>query len=207
MSEIARRLNQCRKPSGETGKIVADDMNKRHFEVTGWGLDKIHIKEDFIIMDAGCGGGKTVNRLAGIVKKGKVIGIDYSEDCVQWSKQLNNKLIEEGRVEIYNSSVEKLPFKDNEFDMATAVETIYFWPNIVNSLKEIKRTLKPHGRFIVINEMYMDDKHKEEYKQYQEKMNVYTPDELKQIFLDAGYDNVEVGTKEDKNWMYCIGEA
>ncbi len=138
MSEIARRLNQCRKPSGETGKMVADDMNERHFAVTGWGLDKINIDENLRIIDTGCGGGRTVNRLASMSPKGKVIGIDYSKDCVKWSKEFNKQLIEEGRVEIYNASVEKLPFKDSEFDMATAVETIYFWPNIVESFKELK---------------------------------------------------------------------
>lgn len=207
MSEIARRLNQCRKPSGETGKMVAEDMNERHFAVTGWGLDKINVEENFKIIDAGCGGGRTVNRLSSMSQKGKVIGIDYSKDCVKWSKDFNKQLIEEGRVEIYNASVEKLPFKDNEFDMATAVETIYFWPNIVESFKEIKRILKSNGKFIVINEMYMDEKHKEEYSQYEDKMNVYTPEQLKQIFLDAGYSNIDLGVEEEKNWMYCIGEA
>ncbi|MBV4424999.1 class I SAM-dependent methyltransferase [Clostridium tyrobutyricum] len=207
MSEIARRLNQCRKPSGETGKMVADDMNERHFAVTGWGLDKINIDENLRIIDTGCGGGRTVNRLASMSPKGKVIGIDYSKDCVKWSKEFNKQLIEEGRVEIYNASVEKLPFKDSEFDMATAVETIYFWPNIVESFKEIKRILKPTGKFIVINEIYMDEKHREEYSQYEDKMNVYTPDELKQIFLDAGYSHIDLGVEEDKNWMYCIGKA
>lgn len=207
MSEMARRLEQCKKPSGELGKTVADDMNEKHFKLTGWGLGKIHIKEDFTILDAGCGGGKTINRLAKIAEKGKVIGIDYSKDCVEWSKEFNEELVKEGRVEVYNTSVEKLPFEDNKFDVVTAVETMYFWPNILESFKEIKRVLKSNGKFIVINEMYMDDKHMDEYEKYKDKMNIYTPDEVKQIFINAGYDDVELGTEEDKNWLYCVGRA
>lgn len=51
MSELSRRLNQCRKPTGEVGKFIASSMNKDHFEVTTWGLNKISIKQEDIILD------------------------------------------------------------------------------------------------------------------------------------------------------------
>lgn len=206
MSEIARKLNQCRKPSGMEGKTVADEMNHSHFELTGWGLDKIDIKENFTILDVGCGGGKTINRLAHSVKSGKVIGVDYSKDCVEWSKKFNSQLIKEGKVEVYNCSVEKLPFEDGRFDLITAVETIYFWPDLSSNLKEIKRVLKPSGKFIIINEMYMDGDSKEQYKEYVDKMNIYTPEELYEIMAESGYKNISMEIKEDRHWICYIGE-
>lgn len=208
MSEIAKRLNQCMKPNGELGKIVADDMNKSHFELTGWGLEKININPQDIILDIGCGGGRTVNRLASIAKEGKVFGIDYSMDCVKWSKDYNEELIKDGRLEIIHASVEKIPFEDNKFDVISAVETIYFWPDLVQNLKEVKRVLKPSGKLIIICEMYSSEKFKERNDEFVSvsNMKIYTPEELKDIVKMAGYSNIKIDLMEEKNWLCCIGE-
>ncbi|NMM62406.1 class I SAM-dependent methyltransferase [Clostridium sp. P21] len=208
MSEIAKRLNQCMKPNGELGKIIADGMNKSHFELTGWGLEKININTQDTILDIGCGGGRTVNRLAGIAKEGKIFGIDYSMDCVKWSKDYNEELIKDARVEIIHASVEKIPFKDNKFDVISAVETIYFWPDLVQNLKEVKRVLKPSGKLIIICEMYSSEKFKERNDECvsASNMKIYTPEELKDIVERAGYNNIKIDLIEEKNWLCCIGE-
>ncbi|WPC39594.1 class I SAM-dependent methyltransferase [Clostridium sp. JS66] len=208
MSEIAKRLNQCMKPNGELGKIVADDMNKSHFELTGWGLEKININPQDIILDIGCGGGRTVNRLASIAKEGEVFGIDYSMDCVKWSKDYNEELIKDGRVEIIHASVEKIPFEDNKFDVISAVETIYFWPDLLQNLKEVKRVLKPSGKLVIICEMYSSEKFKERNDECvsASNMKIYTPEELKDIVKVAGYSDIKIDLVEEKNWLCCIGE-
>ncbi|MDF2504548.1 MULTISPECIES: class I SAM-dependent methyltransferase [Clostridium] len=208
MSEIAKKLNQCRKPKGEMGKFVVEGMNESHFELTTWGLDKIEIKEDSIILDIGCGGGRTVNRLASLANKGKVFGIDYSKDCVNWASEYNKELMEKDKVEILNASVEKLPFENEKFDMVSAVETMYFWPDIVNNLIEIKRVLKPSGKIIVINEIYADEKFKERNDEFIKigNMEVHTPKEFEELFKKAGYKNIKIDVKEDKNWICGIGE-
>ncbi|HEX3014148.1 MAG TPA: class I SAM-dependent methyltransferase, partial [Methanobacterium sp.] len=120
MSEIAKRLNQCKKPNGKLGKIIVDDMNLRHFELTDWGLKKVHIKNNATILDIGCGGGRTVNRMAFMARDGKVFGIDYSLDCVNWSKDYNKEFVNSNKVEILHGSVEKMPFENDKFDIITA---------------------------------------------------------------------------------------
>ena len=207
MSELSRRLNQCRKPAGEVGKFIASSMNEDHFEVTTWGLDKISIKQDDTILDIGCGGGRTINRLANIAKKGKIIGVDYSMDCVNWSKEFNKELIDEKRVEVYNANVQKLPFENDKFNVVTAVETIYFWPDLLKSFKEVKRVLKSSGTFIVINEMYISDKFKEKNDEYVDKMALHTPEQLKKLFIEVGYKDVSIYVCEENNWMCCSGRA
>lgn len=208
MSEIARKLNQCRKPEGEVGKSVVDGMNESHFQLTTWGLDKIDVKEDDVILDIGCGGGRTVNRLASLANRGKIFGIDYSIDCVNWASEYNKDLIDRGQVKISNASVEKLPFEDEKFDIVSAVETIYFWPDIVNNLIEIKRILKPSGKIIVINEIYDDEKFKERNDEYVKigNMEIHTPKEFEELFKKAGYKNISIAVKEDKNWICGMAE-
>jgi len=76
----------------------------------------------------GCGGGRTVKKLAAITTKGKVYGVDDSEEGVVFSKRTNAPWMEAGRVEIRQALVSQLPFPDNTFDVITATETHYFLP-------------------------------------------------------------------------------
>ncbi|MCB2299698.1 class I SAM-dependent methyltransferase [Clostridium tagluense] len=208
MSEIAKRLNQCKKPAGVLGKVIAEGMNIGHFELTSWGLEKINIKNKDVILDIGCGGGRTINRMASIATEGKIFGIDYSLDCVKWSKDYNTQFVKTNRVEILHASVEKIPFENNKFDIISAVETIYFWPNIIESFKEVKRILKPSGKFIIICEMYSSENFKERNDKLiaLSDMKIHNPKELRELLEKAGFNNITIDLMEERNWLCCICE-
>ena len=129
-------------------------MNSSHSKLTDWGLEHISIAKHDTILDVGCGGGRTVNKLASIAIQGKVYGVDYSEESVAFAKRTNARRIEADRVQIRQASVSHLPFPDNAFDVITAVETHYFWPDLHSDLCEVLRVLKAGGTFILIAEVY-----------------------------------------------------
>ncbi|SFI25946.1 Methyltransferase domain-containing protein [Tindallia magadiensis] len=103
---IKETLNQCRKPTGAEGKKIVFRMNESHSEITDWGLKMVSIPREGALLDAGCGGGRTLEKLAMASSFGKIFGIDYSEDCVEWAKNYNQKRIDEGKMVI--PSPEKL---------------------------------------------------------------------------------------------------
>ena len=45
------------------------------------------------------------------------------------------------------ASVAELPFEAEQFDVATAFETVYFWPELAQNFREVYRVLKPGGTF------------------------------------------------------------
>jgi ubiquinone/menaquinone biosynthesis C-methylase UbiE len=81
------RVSQCQEPRGWLGRLALWNMNSRHSKVTDWGLGQISIEKHYTILDVGCGGGRTLSKLAARVTQGKVYGIDHSEDSVAVSKQ------------------------------------------------------------------------------------------------------------------------
>ena len=98
-----------------------------------------------MILDVGCGGGMTVARLAAIATEGKTYGIDYSEASVAASLKANRERIAAGRVEVLLGSASHLPFPDQMFDLVTAVETHYYWPDLNADMREVLRVLKRGG--------------------------------------------------------------
>src|SRR3954447_22146879 len=98
-------ITQVRKPSRWVGRLFARLMNKSHSDLTDWGLSHVTIEEKFNILDVGCGGGRTVSKLAQMACGGMVHGIDYAAGSVAESRAHNKQLIAEGRVHIEQGSV------------------------------------------------------------------------------------------------------
>lgn len=206
MTWTEKIVKQARKPTGRFGRLMAIGMNYGH-RVARWGLSRVTINKNDTILDVGCGGGKTVNNLAKGITEGKVYGIDYSEDCVTVASKINKKLIDAGRVEILCASVRSLPFSNDFFNLVTAVETYYFWPDLANSLKEIYRVLKPGGSLVLINECYRHVKFEKRNAKWAKLGNFtyHLPEEFREFLRDAGYFLIQIDVLEDKNWIAAIG--
>ena len=146
-------LRQVRKPHKWLGRPFLWIMNVSHSRLTNWRLRQVPIEKHFKILDIGCGGGRTIQKLAAIATQGHVCGVDYASGSLSVSRSKNAELIKSGRVEVREASVSQLPFADEVFDLATAIETQYYWPDLVNDMKEVRRVLKPGGRLVVIAEI------------------------------------------------------
>ena len=192
-------LINARNPQGELGNKLIDNMNINHEGLAKWSLSHLSISKDDIILDIGCGGGVNVKRFLKMTEN-KVCGLDYSELAVERSTKLNQTPIDDGRCEIIQGSVSDLPFKNNSFDIVTAFETVYFWPDFVNDLKEVFRVLKDDGIIFIANEALPkenDDRQKELIELLD--MNIYSKDELIESLHKAGFSNVTTYVKESKD--------
>jgi len=207
MGLMGKTVKQARKPAGRFGRLVATSMNYGHSKVTQWGLSHVSINENDTILDIGCGGGKTINRLAKAATEGKVYGIDYSEVSVAVASRINKRFIDAGRVEIVHGSVESLPFPNNLFDLVTVVETYYFFPDLISNLEEIRRVLKPGGSVILINEAYRHDKFEKRNAKWARMGDFayHLPEEFRGFLRDAGYSSIRIDVLENKNWISATG--
>jgi ubiquinone/menaquinone biosynthesis C-methylase UbiE len=198
---------QAGMPQGRLGGVVMRMMNISHGRLTTWGLGHVEIRGSDTILDIGCGGGKTVSRLAKMVPEGKVYGIDYSEDCVRMAIRVNRSNIDTGRVEISHASVESLPFSDGMFDLVTAVETTYFWPDLVGNFSEVRRVLKPGGHFIMINEVYRDEKFERRNAAMAKAFgfNYHRPEEYEAFLRETGFSDIRTSLLPEKNWITAVG--
>ncbi len=212
MSAADKVIAQCRKPSGFFGKFILWDMNRHHSKLTDWGLSHVDIEKTDTILDVGCGGGRTISKLATMASEGKVWGIDYSEESVTAAHRRNTRWIDIGRVSIREGSVSQLPFADNTFDGVTAIETHLFWPNLPEDLREIFRVLRSGGVLLIVAEIYKGGKHLEGVrKQIFEKhlaanMNLLTPDEHRELFTNAGFSDVQIFEELEKGWICAAGK-
>lgn len=204
---IAWVFRQVRKPSGLLGKRVVRAMNLGHSKMTDWGLQQVIVPKNGAILDVGCGGGRTVRRLASLAPEGKVVGLDYSAASVAVSRDTNADDIAAGRVRIEQGSVAGLPFPDCTFDIVTAVETHYYWPDLPANVREILRVLKPGGMFALIAETYRGGPFRLAYGIVMPLLRAafLSDAEHRDLLTQAGFTEVATKHVSGKNWICATG--
>ncbi len=201
-------LNQVRKPTKWVGRFFLWVMNMSHSALTDWGLKHVQIEEHFTILDVGCGGGRTIEKLAALAPKGMVYGIDYADGSIAASRSKNAQLIQDGRVEITQGSVSQLPFPAGKFDLVTAVETQYYWPDLVDDMREILRVLKPGGTLVVIAESYKKGAYNILQRPVMKLLRTTNlgVDEHRELFSTAGYTDIQTFEVRTKGWFCGTGK-
>jgi ubiquinone/menaquinone biosynthesis C-methylase UbiE len=199
-------FRQFRRPTGWLGKFIAVGMNIEHQALWRWALEHVSLPADAAILDIGCGGGKSIEVLAQQARQGKVYGIDYSKDMVQTATFLNRGLIRSGRAEIRHASVSRLPFPDRSFDLVACFECCYFWPDIIDDLREIRRVLRQNGLLLIANEVYRDPRFDERNATWARlaNMQVYGPQEYRAFLSRAGFSTPRIETRPERNWIVVV---
>jgi SAM-dependent methyltransferase len=185
-------FSQCARPEGALGRVMLSFMNYTHGPLTNWGLKLVNIQDGWTMLDVGCGGGFTIRRLLKQSKDAQVYGIDISEESVAKAKKVNADVLDK-QVFVTQGSAEKLPYEDEKFDLVTAVETVYFWPNLPGCLQEVRRVLKPGGKFAILVEVVDSDS---KWTNIVEGMTAYTPEQIKSLLDDAGFTHTEIHRKK-----------
>jgi SAM-dependent methyltransferase len=198
-------VRQVKKPDRFAGRFFARMMNGSHGPLTDWAFTHLAVPKDATVLDVGCGGGRTIEKLA--AKAAQVYGIDYAAGSVASSRAHNQRLIAEGRVHVEQASVSQLPFTDDKFDLITAIETQYYWPNLQGDMKEILRVLKPGGRLMVVAESYKGARNDAVLGPMMNLLGSsrLSLDDHHALFLAAGYEGVEIDEERARGWLCAIG--
>jgi len=186
--------SQLRHPHGEMGKEVGLEMNKGNVHICLNSYKLLRVSKGHNILEIGMGNGFFVKDLLRMEDDLHYTGADFSEEMVMDAKKSNIDLINSGRVIFEKASIEKLPFADAAFDRITTTNTIYFWPNPVESATELLRVLKPGGMLLVAyrTKSCMDQMAFSEFG-----FSKYDPSGVEGLLEQAGYTDLETQTIEE----------
>lgn len=200
-----RRLirHAARPGSSPLGRFMLWKMNRGHSPLYEFGLSHIDLPRAGRILDAGCGGGELLRRMAVRCPEAALSGIDVSPTSVAAALHRNRRAIQTGRMEICEATVEALPWSDATFDLVTACETVYFWPDPVRAFREIARVLKPSGTFAIILEA-ADPVSARLWTDALPSMRVRTPEELSNLLAAADFAPPAVHLNSKLGWTCLV---
>jgi ubiquinone/menaquinone biosynthesis C-methylase UbiE len=132
------------RPRGVPGRLGGIIMARTNADCGAWVTELLEIGPCDSVLEVGFGPGVIIQRLAQLA--GRTSGIDPSQEMVAQARARNAIAIKDGRVDLRRGSVEHLPFDDNAFDKALAINSMQVWPDSAAGLREMRRVIKPSGR-------------------------------------------------------------
>ena len=199
-------VSQTRKPEGFLGKIMLKGMNSGHAELADWGMTHLLSIAPKKVVDLGCGAGRNAGELMKRYPEACITAIDYSPLSVEKAAAYNQKMIDAGRCEIQQGDVSKLALPEESFDLATAFETIYFWPGLEICFARVAKVLKPGGTFLICNESDGEDKTSLKFEQIIDGMKCYTAREIDSALKKAGFSDVKAYHHKSKPWVTVVAK-
>jgi len=137
------------RPDGVLGRIGGVIMARMNRDAAAQVIDLLDIRPDDKILEVGFGPGVAVQLLLPRLRAGTIAGVDPSQDMVRQAVARNAEALRRRRADLRHGSVERLPFGEETFDKALAINSMQVWPDARAGLQEIRRALK-HGGIVAL---------------------------------------------------------
>ena len=204
MGLFKKYVSQTRKPEGFLGKMMLRGMNSGHAKMADWGFSHLPDIAPEKAVDLGCGAGRNVGELLKMYPKAHITAVDYSELSVEKAKEYNKAMIEAGRCVVLKGDISDLQLPADSFDLATAFETIYFWPGLEKCFAQVAKVLKPGGYFMICNESDGTDATSLKYEKIIDGMKNHTVEEIEAALKAAGFTEVKSDHHPSKPWITVL---
>jgi SAM-dependent methyltransferase len=142
---------QFGRPTGFWGNIVGKIMTytPSNQDRIHWTISLLDIKPDDRLLEVGFGPGFAIELVSKMISEGFIVGVDHSEVMVRQAGKRNTRAIHDGKVVLQLGSVSSLPKFNEPFDKIFTINSIHFWNEPVDCLKELRKLLKPGGLIAV----------------------------------------------------------
>ena len=111
-------------------------------------IELASLAADHDVVDIGCGPGAAARMAAGSARS--VVGVDPSEPMLRLARLITRVRRPGGTVAWHRAGAENLGLPDRSADVCWSLASVHHWPDLDRSLAEVRRVLRPGGRFVAM---------------------------------------------------------
>ncbi len=179
---IARHLSH---PGGLFGRFVLFGLNRVNARMIASAIEWSGLTAGERFLDIGFGGGIGFSIAARRMRgEGTMIGVEPSATARQAALRRYRRWVDAGFLHILEGDAAHLPLEDHSVERIITVNTIYFWPDAAAGLAEIRRVLRPGGRFVLA--VYTEEQLRA-ISLTRFGYTIRSDDELRSLLRDAGF--------------------
>lgn len=195
---IRNLVRQAHHPRGivgwATGRMFAHRPSNRKRNI--WAVSLLDVQPADRVLEIGFGPGIAIAEFAGRATQGAVYGIDHSQAMVRQAARRNAAALRAQRVHLTHASVEQLPSFDDPLDAILAVNSVGFWPDPVERLRELRRLLRPAGRIALVSQPRCPGATRD--------TTTRAAQELQDLLTQAGFTDLRVKTLDLDPPVACV---
>jgi len=186
-------------------------------------INKLQLQGNERILDIGCGDGKVTKLISEYVPEGEVIGIDNSEEMIEYASKKYSKP-EYGNLNFIKMDATQIAFEEY-FDIVFSNAALHWVVDHIPVLKGIHRSLKQNGKVLVqmggkgnansvvevLNEISRHNKWKQYFKDFTFPYGFHDPQQYLKWLVETGFkverielipkDRVHNDIDEFKGWI------
>jgi SAM-dependent methyltransferase len=188
--------SQFARPHGPLGRLVARLMRRGNATLNLWIVELLKVQPADRILEVGFGPGVALAELLARASAGLVVGVDASASMVRQARSRHADAIAAGRLELREGDAASLPFDDASFDKVCGTHVIYFWPDPVPTVRELRRVLRPGGTLAL---GYQEREHMPPRAAAGLGLagaRLVGPGDVEQVVRAAGFEEVRVETRQ-----------
>jgi SAM-dependent methyltransferase len=192
---IVGLVRQFHHPRGIAGGVVGWVMAHRRSNVerNRWVVSLLDVQPADRVLEIGFGPGIAIAAIAARATRGQVYGVDHSEVMVRQAGRRNAAAVREGRVHLTHAGVDRLPAFDGPLDAILAVNSLGFWHEPVERLRELRGLLRTGGRIALASQPRCPGVTTERATR-----------ELRDLLTRAGYTGIRVETLDLDPPVGCV---
>jgi SAM-dependent methyltransferase len=166
-----------------------ESMERGHRPVGEQAIARMALPSDARVLDVGCGSGWATRLLAERAEKGRVVGIDISDEMIAIARESSERF---RNIEFQVASAEQLPFQSLEFTHAFSMESLYYYNDPLLALKEIYRVLDHGGLFVTVIDLYRENRPSHQWiETLKVPVHLLGISEYRALFSQAGFVNIQ----------------
>ena len=179
-----------------------ESMEHGHRPVGEQAIEKMLVPDDARVLDVGCGSGWASRLLAEKAGRGRVVGIDISDEMIRLASESSADF---ANLSFRIASAERLPFENAEFTHAFSMESLYYYADMSRALSEIRRVLVPGGLFVTVIDLYQENRPSHQWiEKLQVPVQLLSTLQYHTLFEQAGF--VEIRDERILDPAPIIGE-
>ncbi|MCL9812143.1 class I SAM-dependent methyltransferase [Natranaeroarchaeum aerophilus] len=170
-------------------------MEQRHWHTARHVLSRMPVEDGETVLDLGCGSGYAARALRDAGGAGRAYGLDGSPEMAHNAREYTD----DDSVGFLIGDFGDLPFADDSVDHVFSMEAFYYAADPVETLREIRRILRPGGTFYCAVNYYEENVHSHEWQEFIEiEMTRWDRSEYRAAFREAGLHVAEQDTVPDR---------
>ncbi|SHF04425.1 Methyltransferase domain-containing protein [Microbulbifer donghaiensis] len=177
------------------------DRKTADWYVARWGKQPLHravpelcqLASTERVLDIGCGSGTVVREIAARLSTGEVLGVDPTPRMIELALEISDGHELSVPVRFIEASAERLPCPDQSCDLVLAINSLHHWEDVEAGLAEVRRVLKPNGRFVLIDDLWEEIQrhsgHHHSEAQQESHSHWISPETIAESLTTAGFSS------------------
>ena len=187
-------------PTGLFAKFAGLIWNRRNSVMNNFVLNLLKLQPTDRVLDLGFGGGYLLDRMSMIVTKGILEGVDISPAMVTQAEKRYQKKVRDHFLNFGCASAESLPFPNEHFTIVCSINSIFYWKNAEQGIREVNRVIKPNGKVAFC----LTSKKSIEKKGFAKNLHLYNSEDIVQLLTDNGFINIDFNSSDKYRQFFCV---